>query len=107
MGWWGRWLYRAGESSRAVDDYSRREVAVVEVCVGLLVRRHHLVDLVAENAPHIREQLRERLRLRRARSRRFSRRSFNTRVRRAQSINQRGLNTDVPSGFRASGEKQA
>ena len=91
----------------AIDDDPRCKIAVIEIRIRFRIERHHLVDLVAENAPHIREQLRERLRLRRARSRRFSRRSFNTRVRRAQSINQRGLNTDVPSGFRASGEKQA
>lgn len=44
----------------AIDDHARCEVAVIKIRIRFFIRRHHLVDLVAKNASHIRDECRER-----------------------------------------------
>ena len=60
----------------AIDDYARGEIAVVEVGIRFAEFGHHLVELVSENATHIRDQLRQRRGLHFTCSCRFARRRF-------------------------------
>ena len=44
-------------SGCAIDDDAGGEIAVVEIGIGFAEFGDHLVDLVSENAAHIRDQL--------------------------------------------------
>lgn len=60
----------------AVHYHARSEITAVEIGVRFLKRRHHLIDLVSKDAPHIRDSLWERLRLRFTLRHCFARHSF-------------------------------